>query len=132
MIDDRDYSGPRWRYANQYRPLLAEYWPYSQRCTLILGSQRADPRFPFGTFDVSRPLPENIVSQQQLAKVGRVYTARERLANVRSALAEIKASKRHIRRADAIRSAEAQLTEIETAHAAGTLTEIVDPDDLLF
>ncbi|MCC6180038.1 MAG: hypothetical protein IT305_32390 [Chloroflexi bacterium] len=68
LFDDL-YDGPRWRYGLPSRH--AVHLLDSPAGAWILYSERTsdDPRFPFGTLDFPRDLPEDIARQLDLVLV---------------------------------------------------------------
>lgn len=68
LFDDL-YAGPRWRYGLPSRH--AVHLLHSPVGAWILYSERTsnDPRFPFGTLDFPRELPEDVARQLDLVLV---------------------------------------------------------------
>lgn len=68
LIFSDTYTGPRWRYGLNYRPLAYAAVPAG----LIIYSDRADPAYKFGTVDYPRELTEAEVAGYQLTAVGEI------------------------------------------------------------
>lgn len=65
---DSTYTGPRWRYGLNYRPLgfgqVPDGW--------IVQSDRKDPKFRHGTVDYPHELPADKVKRFELTPLGKV------------------------------------------------------------
>ena len=67
MIFDEDYTGQRFRYGLQYRPVGSSNIPNGW----IIGSQKTTPDFVnFGTVDYSSKLTEAQIQSFQLVFIG--------------------------------------------------------------
>ncbi len=65
IIWSDQYAGPRWTYGLTYRPLGTAQVPGGW----ILGSEKADPAFPFGTVQYPRHLTEREVAAFELTDI---------------------------------------------------------------
>jgi hypothetical protein len=96
LIFDDTYRGPRWRYGLSRRHLV--HYLGTSVADWILYSERhgEDPRFPFGTVDYPRPLPEEEARRHELEPLGMVgsKTAGVPLPEVHPALLTCRAAGR--------------------------------------
>lgn len=67
LLFDDTYTGPRWTYGLQYRPITTGSVPSG----FIIYSNHADPRFAFGTLQYPRPLTSAEVAGYELVLVDR-------------------------------------------------------------
>ncbi|MCC6175209.1 MAG: hypothetical protein IT305_07905 [Chloroflexi bacterium] len=69
VLYDDQYRGPRWRYGLRRQHLV--HYLTGPASDWILFSERrsSDPRFPFGTIDFARELPEHVAQALDLLLV---------------------------------------------------------------
>lgn len=68
VVFDDEYTGPRWTYGCQYRPV----WVGSVPSGWIVGSLRESPDFRYGTVDYPRALTDKEIHSYELTEVQHV------------------------------------------------------------
>ena len=73
ILFDDSYKGPRWRYGLTLRPITQYAGALGLEEWIVFSDRPSDdPRFPHGTIDYAREIPESIAVAVDLVPLGKV------------------------------------------------------------